>query len=132
MVARDHKEEMIALRKAGKKYREIADTFGVSKQRVYEIIRDTCGYDDRTRKYTVDIENIAYEGIYELFVNDRKMTITKLTRIIFDLKKPNNSHKERVRRLIFNLGEPKLTIRNIRNICDYTGKPFEYLFKVRK
>lgn len=127
-----NKEEMIELRKQGKTLREIAEIYGISKQWVYQITRDACSSNaDRCRKDSVVIENIVYRGIYELFVNDYKMTTVKLARIIYGVKNPSNNQKERIRHLIFNLGECKLTLRNIRNICDYANKPFEYVFEVR-
>ena len=132
MNAKNNKEQMIALRKAGKTYEEIAEQYGVSKQWVYQIIRDVCRYDDRARKHSLDIENIVYEGIYQLFANDYKMTELKFARITFGIKTVKGKHRELIRRLLFNRAEVRLSLRNIRNICEYIGEPFEYVFRVRK
>jgi hypothetical protein len=129
---KDHKDEMIALRKAGKTYIEIGKMFGVSKQRGYTIISESCSLGDKARRYDVDIENIVYEGIYALFANDYKMTISKFARIVFDTKRVCSSQKELIRRFVHNYGDVKLTVQNIRNICEYIGEPFERVFKVRR
>ena len=65
MGAKEHREEMIALREAGKTYREIGELFGVSLQSVYKTISRTVNGVElvRVRKGCVDIEKIAYEGI---------------------------------------------------------------------
>lgn len=132
MTLKERKEDMIALRTAGKTYQEIAELFGTSKQYVYIIMASSCNYEDPARKLDVDIEKIVYEGIYDLFANDYKMTIAKFARIVFGSKPATGAQKEKVRRLIYNYGDVKLSVRNIRNICEYIGKPFESVFKVRK
>lgn len=132
MSFKDQKEQMIALRKEGKTFEEIAKRYGISKQYVYQIIRDVCRNDDRARKHTFNCENIVYEGIYQLFANDYKMTEAKLAKIIFDVKYIDNKHREKKRNLIFNHKEVTLSINQIRNICEFIGEPFEYVFKVRE
>lgn len=132
MTLKERKEDMIALRRAGKTYEEIARLFGTSKQYVYIVISDACDRKDPARYLNVDIEKIVYEGIYDLFANDYKMTIAKFARIAFGSKKVTGAQKEKVRRLIYNYGEPRLSIQHLRNISEYIGKPFESVFKVRK
>lgn len=123
---------MIALRKAGKTYREIAELFGISKQYVYDIVSSSCDRGDPARRFDVDVENIVYEGIYALFANDYKMTISKFARIVFNNKRAYHSQIEQIRRFIYNYGDVKLTVQDIRNICEYIGEPFERVFKVRR
>ena len=84
----------------------------------------------RARKNSVDIEKIVYQGIYDLFQNDRKMTFRKLA-TIFNGKRPDNiSYMLKIRRLV--LGEKALIdIQAIINICNYLQKPFEVVFKRR-
>lgn len=130
-VAKKHTEEMIALREAGKTYREIAELFGISKQYVYILISKSCNRVDPARKCDVDIENIVYEGIYDFFANDHKMTITKFARIAFGHKHICKAQRERVRRFIYNYGEARLSVQNIKNICEYIGEPFEHVFKLK-
>ena len=136
MAIKEHKEEMIALREAGKTYREIAELFGISLQYVYKIISESCDRADsvreRVRKSDVDIEKIAYDGIYNLFVSDYKMTVTRFARIALGTKNPNHAQRERIRWLIYNYSDAKVSVQHIRNICQYIGEPFESVFKVRK
>lgn len=131
MAVKEQIQEMVDLRKSGKTYQEIADMYGVSKQHIHKIISDVCRLNDITRKYSFDIENIVYEGVYELFANDKRMTITKLSKIIYGVALPTHNEKEKVRRLILGQGESNFSIRNINNVLDYAGKPFEEVFKVR-
>lgn len=132
MVIKEHKDEMIALREAGKTYREIGEQFGVSLQYVYRIISEENKRGVRVRKCDFDIEKIAYEGIYNLFARDYRMTVTKLTRIALGIKRPNNAQRERIRRFIYNYSDAKVSVQNIRNICLYIGEPFERVFRARK
>ena len=129
---KEYKEDMIALRATGMPYREIAKQFGTSAQYVYNIIAESCNRQDPARQCDVDIEKIVYEGIYDLFAKDYKMTSAKLARIAFGCKISVHKQKEKIRRLIYNNEEVNLSIRNIRNICEYIGEPFERVFKVRQ
>ena len=136
MGIKDHRDEMVALREAGKTYREIGELFGVSLQYVFRIISESDKGKDSVRvivrKGSLDIEKIAYEGIYNLFVSDCKMTVTKFARIALGIQMVNPSQRELIRRFIFNYSDARLSVRNISNICRYIGEPFERVFEVRK
>lgn len=135
MAVKEHREEMIALREAGKTYREIGESFGVSLQYVYKLLSETRSRETsmRMRKSDVDIEKIAYEGIYNLFVSDYKMTVTRFARIALGVKgHVGETQRERIRRFIYNYNDAKVSVSNIRNICRYIGEPFELVFAVRK
>lgn len=133
MAVKDRREEMIALREAGKTYREIGERFGVSLQYAYRVITNPDSRARvRVRKGSVDIEKIAYEGIYNLFASDYKMTFTQFARIALGVKNPNHQQRERIRWFVYNYSDAKVSVRNIRNICEYIGEPFERVFKVRK
>lgn len=125
-------EEMIALRESGKTYREIGEKFGVSLQSVQQVIsRSGCGQ-LRTRKASVDIEKIVYEGIYNLFMSDYGMTFTKFARIALGRRGVSHAEMERIRRLCQDYSDVRLSVQNIVNICEYIGKPFECVFKIRE
>lgn len=125
-------EEMIALREQGKTYREIGEKFGVSLQSVQQMM-SRHGYRPlRTRKASVDIEKIVYEGIYNLFMSDYKMTFTKFARIAFGSERADQTRIERIRRFCQDYSDVKLSVQNIVNICEYIGEPFECVFKIRE
>ena len=134
MSAKEHREEMVALREAGKTYKEIGEQFGISLQYVFRILSETSGRvgSEKVRKGNVDIEKIAFEGIYNLFVSDRRMTFTKFARIALGIKNPGHAQRELIRRFVFNYSDAKVSVQSIRNICRYIGEPFERVFKVRK
>lgn len=135
MGVKERRAEMIALREAGMTYREIGERFGTSLQNVYRIIHCEAvrrGKSVRIRKANVDIEKIAYEGIYNVFVSDYKMTVTSFTRIALGRKWVDSAEVERIRRFIHNCNDVRVSVRHIQNICDYIGEPFESGFRLRK
>lgn len=133
MAIKEHREKMIALREAGATYREIGELFGISLQYVQRIISEPDGTErTRVRKNSVDIEKIAYEGIYNLFVSDCKMTFTQFARIALGAKQVDHTQRERIRWFILGYSDVKLTVQSIKNICEYIGEPFERVFKERK
>ena len=121
----DRKQELKELRLQGLTYSEIGKKFGISRQRVHSIIGAT-----RTRKSNTDIEKIIYEGIYQLFVDDKKMTFQKLARIFIGHKIPAN-YNTRIRQAVIGEKNRRFSIYEITNICKYAGKPFEEIFKLR-
>lgn len=125
MKAKGNEEHMIALRKQGKTYEEIAKQYGVSRQHIHKLIGK-----HRIRKNSVDIEQIAYEGIYRLFADDQTMTFAKLATIMFGRKE--NNYRMLATRFSHGSAEVRLTVQNIKNLCDYIGEPFEYVFGARK
>lgn len=136
MHTKEQQGKMIALREAGATYREIGELFGISLQYAYKIISGSGGCEGtvrtRVRKGSLDIQKIAYEGIYNLFVSDDKMTVTQFSRIAFGVEKADPTQMERIRRFIYNYSDVKFTVQQIKNICEYIGEPFERVFKVRK
>lgn len=120
------RNEMRKLRENGCTLQEIADKFGISKQRVAVIIKDV-------RYSNADIEKIAFKGIYELFVNDKTMTFIKFAR--FAINETGNTSvcratRERLKRFIFGV-DAHLTLTQINNILKLCGKPFEEVFALR-
>lgn len=116
--------QMIEMRKQGKSYIEIGEKFGISRQRVHQLLGG------RVRKDSVNIEKIKYVGIYELFQNDPSMTYARLTRIMCNTS--DETIKERIRRVVQRSEQCTLTINEINNLIAYTGKTFEELFEVRR
>lgn len=126
-VGNSRRGEFIELRKQGYTYREIGEIAGISKQRVQQIIGN-----EPTRLYSIEVEKIAYEGIYQLFMQDAKMTYQKFARIAFGYEAITHANNERIRRFARGESDVKLTLSQIKNILDYIGKPFEEVFKSRK
>ncbi len=119
----------IVLREQGKTYQEIADMFGVSKQSVQQTISNAeRKVGGRIRKNNADIEKIAYKGLYELFLNDTTMTVSKLSRAVYG--NASNKNRSKIDRLL--QGEnARVTIMELKNLIEFTGMPFEELFEPR-
>ena len=129
MLSLKNRDELIkAMRADGKTYREIAEIFHCSKQWVYQCEKKA----GRTKKNERDIERIRFQGVYDLFKRDDKMTFQKLQRML------SNGHNEanlyqRFRLFLTGKNDSCLvTINNIRNLIEASGMTFEELFKERE
>lgn len=128
MIKVKNRDELIkAMRADGMTYREIAERLQCTKQYVY-LLNKAMG---NTRRYQRDIERIKYQGIYDLFKNDEKMTFSKLQKM-FTKGNYNEKLYQGLRQFVVGQTDScSLTIQNIRNIIDATGMTFEELFKER-
>jgi hypothetical protein len=86
-------------------------------------------YKGKARHDDYGMENIAYQGIYQLFVNDDMMTESRLARMVY--KNNCGANRNRISRLV--KGENvKMTIQEIKKLIEITGKSFEELFELRE
>lgn len=125
---RNRNELIRAMRADGKTYKEIAEHFGSSKQYIYQLMH-RAGY---TRRYQRDIDKIRYQGVYELFQNDPRMSFSKFQKLF-----SNGNNNEKLYQCLRNYVTGKcdsctVTINNIKNVTEATGMTFEYLFKERE
>lgn len=119
----------IVLREQGKTYQEIGNMYGVSKQCVEQAIKTAeLRFGGRCRRGSVDIAKIAYNGIYNLFVNDESMTFSKIAR-----KCTNNPNRSMVQAIqgLFEGKNTKVSINFIKNLIKISGMTFEELFEPR-
>jgi transcriptional regulator with XRE-family HTH domain len=119
--------EMMELRAQGLTYEEIGKRFGLSRQRIHGLIGSM-----RTRKSNTDIEKIAYEGIYQMFVEDPKMTFAKLARMMSRSKAPGHARTEHIRRMVTKREDGRFSIDDINNLLRAVGRPYEEVFRVRE
>lgn len=122
----DDIKTMRELRNEGYTYQAIAEKFGCTKQCVQQLIGQ------RSRKNSVEIEKIAYDGIYQVFRRDPRMTIRKFTTIVYGWEKPNHTVQEKIRKFIRGDIESRLTLTQINNICQCTGLSYENTFRRRR
>lgn len=119
----ENKDAMIELRKQGLTYKAIGEKFGISKQRVEQIIGN-----ERVRKGNVDLDKIKYKGIYQMFVNDERMTWCKFTRIIYSVANPTTVRSATK----LATGEFKrTTLTAINRLREHSGMTYEELFEER-
>ena len=121
------KQTIIELRKRGFTYQEIGEQLGISRQRVHQIVGN-----QRLRKEAVDIEKIVFEGIYQIFKEDKSMTFFKFANIAYGYYPTRKANTEQIRNWLTGkrLGA-KLNINHIWNILNYAKQPFEVVFAER-
>lgn len=113
--------QMIELRLSGKSYDEIGKLFGVSKQRVFQLI----GGDERGR-YTVNevaIRKIKYLGLRN-WMKDNRVSVAQLTRLIYG--HANASTQTSTRLKIYGTSEMPKSF--IDKLIEITGLSYERLF----
>lgn len=119
----------VILREQGKSLQEIADIFNVSKQAVAQELSKFEEAFGPARKSNVDIEKIVYKGIYDLFVDNGKMTYSRLTRLMYGYYDTNTTNKT----IKLLRGENvKISIKTINRLIEITGKSYETLFELRE
>lgn len=115
----------IVLREEGKTYQEIGDIFGISKQAVERSIKNAeIKFNGRMRKSNVNIEEIIYKGIYQIFKKDSQITVSKLSKILgHERTTVNNFLKNK---------NTRISIDAIKKLIAYSGMTFDELFELRE
>ena len=131
MVGIKRELEMVEMRLNGATYRAIGEHFGVTRQRVYEIIHRRCGKISIGIRSSMDIEDIVYEGIYRHFKDNTEQTFLKFVRSIYG-RSSTQKEQTRVKNFITGKHETYLRIKQIKKICEVCGMPFEEVFKERE
>ena len=113
------KKDMRKLRESGVTYAEIANKYGISKQRVYQLIG---GKDEKLFK-PITTERCVYGGLRK-WMNDNKVCVSELTRKIYGNYAPNSY--ERVKERLN--GKCQFTKTYIDKILEITGLTYEEAF----
>lgn len=113
--------QMIELRLSGKSYEEIGKLFGVSKQRVFQLI----GGNEKCRRKVDEVANqkIKYVGLRN-WMRDNGVSIARLTRLIYG--HGNASTQTNTRLKIY--GELEMPKSFIDKLIKITGLSYERLF----
>lgn len=123
-------KEMLQMRLDGMTFQQIADACGVSRQYAHEAIT---GYADKIarckRGKAFFFDKIIFEGIYEHFEKNEEETITNFTN---DVCGEGSRCITTMRTFLTGKTDTRLTISQIKRICEICGKPFEEVFKERK
>ena len=129
IVNSEKRDAMIELRRNDYTYQEIANIFGISRQRVHQIINKK--EISNTPHRAEILSKIVYEGIYQMFANDGRMTFRKLARIASNEGSNTIDIAKALQRLSY--GEnTKISIKYINNILKYTNLTYEEMFKIRE
>lgn len=119
------REKAAQMRRDGASYEEIGKVFGVSRERVRQVLKNQV----RCRKYTTDMEKIAYEGLYNWLMDNQKVTFPALSYIMFGKRGTGHGN------LMLNFVQGKnvkITKQSIDRLIAKTGMSYEQLFKLRE
>lgn len=118
MPAKERAAMMCKLNEEGKSYNEIAAIYGISKQRVYQILRKG---DKRYFRY-ISKRSVKYTGLRN-WMNTNKISFNELVTRVFGYY-----HSEHYKRLYWYLNSERLTMPLIKKILEITGLTFEECF----
>lgn len=122
-----NKQVAADMRRQGASISEIAEFFGVTHQAVQQILSNVV----RARKNEYFIESIPYKGIYEYFIEHKKMTVPAFARVMYD-SCAGRAETERARRLLAGASRTHVTKAAIDRLIRFTGKTYEQLFELRE
>lgn len=111
--------EMVQMRKDGHTLEEIAQAYGISRQRVYQIIGHT---------FRGDFDKIKRVHLRKFF-KETEMSIRKFTALVLGDCKEN--HYLKIRRFLEGY-DAHFTFLQIIKMCEITGLSFEELAKVEE
>lgn len=112
------------MRRDGATYQQIGDAFGVSRQRVQQVLKNQV----RLRKCSTDMEKIVYEGIYNYLMDHPRMTFPSLAMVMFG--NSGNNENNLVQNLLRGRS-CKISKRAYDRLIAATGMTYEQLFKLR-
>lgn len=118
-------EEMARMKNNGATYKEIADFYGLSKQRVYQLLHSVSTTNNPRGKH-LEIQNIKYKGAYEYFRTHPHKSISSFSKAVFGYT--DKSTTEKLRRLFYKTRTVHLSVEQFKKICEIIGKPFEEVF----
>lgn len=119
----ERRESMLNMKNEGFTYQEIGEKFGISKQRVQQIIG---GYNPRYFHYKTK-RGVVYEGLRK-WLNDNKISINHLTRLLYG-QSNSKSHNRLNDYLSNRISIPKSMIDKLLKL---TGLTYEVAFKEDK
>ena len=123
-MTKEQKFEMHRMRLSGCTYKEIAEKFGCSSQRIHQIIPDT----DRNTAWVHQLADICvYKGLSE-YIKKNNMTLSAFTEIL----RPNYKGYNTSRIKGWISGVRDFGISDIRKILELTGMTFEECFALKE
>ena len=127
-LSAEEKQQRAALRvqmrqmyEDGKTYKDIGDTFGLSKQRIFQMI----GRGDVKLFRKITPKQCVYKGIRK-FMNDNNVSIHELTRRIYGSSNPGNYQRTKGRLD----GTKELVKEHIDKLLAITGLTYEAAFEI--
>lgn len=115
------KQQMLDMKNDGKTYQEIADEFGVSKQRIQQMLSTG---DARYFRY-IKKTTCVYKGIRK-YMNDNKISVAELVRRVYGYYHPKNLATIRNK---LN-GHTDISKQYIDKLLEVTGLTYEVAFEI--
>lgn len=115
------KRQMIEMHEIGRTYRQIGETFGVSRQRVFQMIG---GGNNKHFRY-INTNMCIFKGIRK-YMNDNKISIMEITRLTYG--DTNSGYYNRAKGRLN--GTLDFTKKHIDKILEITGLAYEVAFEL--
>lgn len=112
--------------KGGESVVSIAASFGVCRQRIYQVLGDTVPKDGRSRRKNKAIENTPYVNLKAWL--KRKDTIPYVTFVRSVFGGASTLTISRFRKIMEGGEHANLTVQNIRRMEQITGMTFDQIF----
>lgn len=122
-MTKEQKLEMFSMRLDGATFQEIGDKFGLTKQRVEQILNFRSGYG--YKKSIKNSEKCIYKGLSD-YIYRENLTLGELTEIIGMKCSTTELAKKRI------TGVRPFKINEIRKILKITGMTFEECFSLKE
>ena len=117
--------KMLIMHSEGMTYQEIADEFGITRQRAQQAVSALYRRNGGNVRFKKSVESIVYPKIREYFCNNPKMTYTGFCRRAFG--RTDHNFVCKIERAFRGYGA-RFTVVQINQICAEIGKPFEEVF----
>lgn len=121
-----NRDEIVARYKGRESVVSIAASFGVSRQRIYQVLGDAVPKDGRSRRKAKAVEETPYVNL-KAWLN-RKDTIPYVTFVRSVFGGVNTITISRFRKVLEGGEQANLTIGNIRRMEQITGMTFDQIF----
>lgn len=120
------RDEIIARYKGGEPVVSIAQSYGVSRQRIYQVLGDSVPKDGRSQRKVKAIEDTPYVNLKAWLNRKDTMTFTEFVRAVFG--GVNEQTFPRFRKILEGGEQAHITVHNIRRMEQITGMTFDQIF----
>lgn len=121
-----NRDEIIARYKGGESVVSIAASFGVCRQRIYQLLGDAVPRDGRSHRKVKAVEDTPYVNL-KAWLN-RKDTVSYITFTRSVFGGANTQTINRLKKILEGGEQANLTIGNIRRMEQITGMTFDQIF----